>query len=78
MVYMPLVRPILDSDIKRLETEFIHGYRIGANVFYVSLINEKGEERSISDDERVSWGPLWNENIKFELFLETNPALSSL
>jgi hypothetical protein len=79
MVYMPLVHPILDSDIKRLEAEFTHGYKIGTNVFYVSLINEKGEERSVSDEERVSWGPLWNEeNIKFELFFEATPALSSL
>jgi hypothetical protein len=79
MVYMPLVHPTLDSDIKRLEVEFIHGYRIGANVLYVSLTNEKGEERSISDEERVCWGPLWNEeNNKFELFLEATPALSSL
>jgi hypothetical protein len=26
MVYMPLVRPTLAYDIKRLEAEFIHGY----------------------------------------------------
>jgi hypothetical protein len=26
MVYMPLVRPTLDSDIKRLEVGFAHGY----------------------------------------------------
>jgi hypothetical protein len=45
MVYMPLVQLTLDSDIKRLRTEFTHGYRIGANVFFVSLTNEKGEER---------------------------------
>jgi hypothetical protein len=56
MVYMPLVHPILDSDIKRLEAEFTHGYKIGTNVFYVSLINEKGEERSVTDEERVVGG----------------------
>jgi hypothetical protein len=76
---MPLVRPTLDLFIKRLEAEFTHGYRIGPNVFYVSLTNEKGKERSVSDEERLSWGPLWNEeNNKFELFLEATPALSSL
>jgi hypothetical protein len=79
MVYMPLVCPTLDSDIKRLEAEFTYGYQIGANIFYVSLTNEKGEERSISGEERVNWGPLWNEeNNKFELFLEATPTLSSL
>jgi hypothetical protein len=37
MVYMPLVHPTLANDIKRLEAEFIHGYRLGALVFYVSI-----------------------------------------
>jgi hypothetical protein len=34
-------------NIKRLEAEFTHGYRIGANVFYVSLTNKKGGEKLI-------------------------------
>jgi hypothetical protein len=42
MVYMPLVHPTLANDIKKLEAEFIHGYRPGAPVFYVSICNEKG------------------------------------
>jgi hypothetical protein len=32
MVYMPLVRPTLANDIKRLEAEFTHGYRPGSPV----------------------------------------------
>jgi hypothetical protein len=48
MVYMPLVRPTLDSDIKRLEAEFAHGYRAGSNVFYVSICNERGESAKIT------------------------------
>jgi hypothetical protein len=49
MVYMPLVRPTLSHDIKRLEAEFTHGYRPGAPVFYVSITNERGEERYVKD-----------------------------
>jgi hypothetical protein len=49
MVYMPLVRPTLAIDIKRLEAEFTHGYRPGAPMFYVSICNDKGEERSVKD-----------------------------
>jgi hypothetical protein len=49
MVYMPLVRPTLAHDIKRLEAEFTHGYRPGAPVFYVSITNEHGEERLVKD-----------------------------
>jgi hypothetical protein len=39
MVYMLLVRPTLANDIKRLEAEFIHGYRHGAPIFYISICN---------------------------------------
>jgi hypothetical protein len=49
MVYIPLVRPTLVHDIKRLEAEFTNGYRPGASVFYVSITNEHGEERFMKD-----------------------------
>jgi hypothetical protein len=58
MVYMPLVRPTLDSDIKRLEAEFAHGYRAGSCVFYVSICNERGESAKITEEELDTWGPL--------------------
>jgi hypothetical protein len=51
MVYMPLVRPILANDIKRLEAKFTHGYRPGTPVFNVSICNEHGEERSVKDED---------------------------
>ena len=54
MLYMPLVRPTLATDIKKLEAEFTHGYRPGAPVFYVSISNDKGEERSVTDEDRKS------------------------
>jgi hypothetical protein len=79
MVYMPLVRPTLAIDIKRLEAEFTHGYRPGAPVFYVSLCNEVGEERFVSDEERAHWGPHWTAvNIEFEAKLAANPHLRFL
>jgi hypothetical protein len=49
MIYMPLVHPTLAHDIKRLEAEFTHVYRLGAFVFYVSTTNENGEERLLKD-----------------------------
>jgi hypothetical protein len=51
MVYMPLVRPTLAYDIKRLEAKFTHGYRPRAPMFYVSICNERGEERSVKDED---------------------------
>ena len=55
MVYVLLICPTLANDIKRLEVEFIHGYQPGARMFHVSICNELGEERSISDEEMSNW-----------------------
>jgi hypothetical protein len=57
MVYMPLIRPTLAYDIKRLEAEFTHGYRPGTLMFYVSICNENGEEWSVKDEDTSGWGP---------------------
>jgi hypothetical protein len=79
MVYMPLVRPTLAHDIKRLEAEFIHGYRPRAPVFYVSICNEHGEERSVKDEDTSNWGPHWiSINDEFEAKLVLNPHLKFL
>ena len=79
MLYMPLVRPTLATDIKRLEIEFTHGYRLGAPVFYVSTYNEKGEEWSMTDEDKSSWGPHWTSvNEEFEAKLNSNPYLQFL
>jgi hypothetical protein len=78
-IYMPLVRPTLDSDIKRLEAEFSHGYRHGASVFYVTLCNERGEERSVSESEMRNWDLLWIEvNKYFEDQLRANKHMQHL
>jgi hypothetical protein len=57
MVDMPRVRPTLASDIKRLEAEFSHGYHHGASVFYVTLCDECGGERAVTDDDTKNWDP---------------------
>jgi hypothetical protein len=56
MVYMPLDRPTLASDIKRLEADFAHGYHHGASVFYVTLCNERGEERAVTSSAMTTIG----------------------
>jgi hypothetical protein len=79
MIYMPLVRPTLAFDIKRLEAEFAHGYRVGTSVFYVSICNERGEERSVSSEDTKGWNEHWrNENSLFELRLLNSPHLKHL
>jgi hypothetical protein len=79
MIYMPLVRPTLASDIKRLEAEFAHSYRAGASIFYVSICNERGEERSVSSEDMNGWNEHWrNENSLFESRLLNSPHLKHL
>ena len=79
MIYMPLVRPTLASDIKRLKAEFAHGYRAGASVFYVSICNERGEERSVTLEDMMSWNEHWrNENSLFGSWLLKSPYLKHL
>jgi hypothetical protein len=79
LMYMPLVRPTLQSDIKRLEAEFTHGYRPGSTVFYVSFTNDVGDECFVTDEDKKDWGPLWNEaNDAFEENLKATPHLNFL
>ena len=79
MLYMPLVRPTLATDIKKLEAEFTHGYCPGAPVFNVSICNEKGKERSLTDEDKSSWSPHWTlVNEEFEAKLDSNPHLQFL
>ena len=79
MVYMPLVRPTLAYDVKKLEAEFTHGYRPGAPVFYVSICNERGEERFVTEEDTSTWGPhKTTANIEFEAKLASSPHLKFL
>jgi hypothetical protein len=79
MVYMPLVRPTLANDIKRLEAKFTLGYLPEAPVFSVSIYNEHGEERSVKDEDISNWGLHWTSvNSEFEAKLASNPDLKFL
>jgi hypothetical protein len=42
MVAMPIVRPTLSSNLASLEDDFVHGYREGAAMFYLSITNKGG------------------------------------
>lgn len=79
MLPMPMVRPTLQSDLIRLEQEFVHGYREGAAVFYVSTTNEDGKTQEVTEADRAAWGPLWDaKNDTFTAFLDSVPELRSL
>lgn len=79
MIPMPIVRPTLDCDITLLEQQFVHGYEEGARVFYVSISDEESQSSIFTDEEKSTWGPLWNlVNDKFNTHLLSEPALKHL
>lgn len=76
MTKMSLVRPSLLTDVAKLEADFLHGYREGDRVFYVSTMNADGMSMDVTDDIKASWDPLWiAENESFETFLLSDPKL---
>ena len=73
---MPMVRPSLASNLTKMEQEFVHGYRDGFVVFYVSIRNEQGELREVTKEDLASWWPLWRQqNDQFNQYLEEMLAL---
>ena len=77
MLAMPMVRPTLTSDLAKLEQEFVHGYREGASVFYVTVTNEEGKTQEVTEVDKASWDPIWRaKNEDFNSFLLSVPELS--
>jgi len=58
MVAMPMVRLTLQSDLAKLEQEFVHGYRQGASVFYVIVTNEDDKTQEVTEADKDNWGPI--------------------
>ena len=54
------MRPTLQSDLDKLEQEFVHGYRDGAAVFYVTLTDEHGSTQEVTSVVKENWGSIWN------------------
>ncbi len=78
MLAMPMVRPTLSTDLAKLEQEFVHGYREGSSVFYVTLTNEEGNTQEVTEADMASWGPIWSaKNEEFNSFLESVPELAN-
>jgi hypothetical protein len=54
MVAMPIVKPTLSSNLASLEDKFVHGYREGAALFYLSTTNEGGQIDKVTDEDLAS------------------------
>jgi len=76
---MPMVRPTLSCDVKKLEQEFVHCYLPGAATFYVSTTNEAAESSEFTVEEIDGFGPLWKkENDKFIEYVDSVAELKFL
>jgi hypothetical protein len=74
---LPLIRPINEVDVARLQNEFVMGYRDGDRAMYVSLYNNLDEVFNVSDDIRASWSSLWQEcSDEFDSMLKKDSDLS--
>ena len=76
---LPLVWPINDVDVSRLENEFVMGYRNSDRALYVSPNNNLDEVLFVSDNIMASWSSLWKEgNEEFDAMLHNDSSLAHL
>ena len=76
---MPLVRPTLLSDVLKLEQGFIHGYRSGSAVFYISDVNNEMEIEDVTSELMNSWNVhRENASAKFDEFLKEDDVLKKI
>ena len=74
---LPLVRPINEVDVQRLENEFVTGYCDSDLVLYVAIYNDKAETLDVTSDLYDSWSGLWQfANDPFEAKLVADPDLA--
>ena len=78
MIGLQVVRPALAIDIEKMKADFIHMYRPGAAVFYVSTTNIQGNLRDVTDDDCLSWNCHWRKDMEFKQFLQSDPELQFL
>ncbi len=76
---LPLVRPISEVEVQRLECEFVMGYREGDRVMYVSIFNDIPVDLPVSSAIIASWSPLWQEaSAEFDVKMKEDPDLAHL
>ena len=67
MQALPLVRPINEVEVLRLENKFVNGYQEGIRAMYVSMYNNVDHDLDVFNDIFASWSSIWREaNEDFE------------
>ena len=77
MVCLPVVRPFLKNDVRKLASHFQkNDYLKGNGVFYVALEDNEGKTSDVSAKIFSTWSQYWvTMNNKFEAMLAADPAL---
>ena len=79
LIRLPFIRPILEQDVKKLEAEFVHGYRSGDRPLYVSIFNDVSLEVDVSPQVVSTWNTdSHNDRTKFDNFVERDSKLQIL
>ena len=79
MIHMPMVRPTLRCDVVKLMGAFRYGYKPHSGVIYVSVTDDEGHIRVVTQEDVQQWNPCWiQENDAFENCLKSDPDLVGL
>ena len=70
---MPMVRPTLRCDVVKLMGAFCYGYKPHSCAIYVSVTDDEGHSRVVTQEDVQHWSPWWiQENDAFENSLKSN------
>jgi hypothetical protein len=77
MISLPVVRPFLKNDVLNLASHFVfYGYLEGNGVFYVSLEDNEGRTKAVTDEIIATWSESWIAvNAEFEHLLQSDADL---
>jgi len=79
MIDFPLVCHLLQSQVKRLEADFVHRYWLGSRILYISTTNDKKVCKLVTTEIVETWDKCWiQENNQFEWWLKSQPSISHL
>ena len=77
MISLLIVQPFLKNDVLNLASHFVScGYLEGNGVFYVSMEDNKGRTKAVTNESIATWSKNWTSvNAKFENLLQGDDDL---
>ena len=76
---MPMVKPTLRCDVVKLMGAFWYGYKTHSGVIYVSVTDNEGHSRVVTQEDVQQWNPCWiQENDAFKNCLKSDLDLVCL